>query len=483
MKFEGFIGPSYTLEVPSANAQRALNIYLEAQEAGPRKGNTGRFVATPGLRPLVSNLGGGPIRGVYWSSTDQLFVVSGSNLYEILSGWNASLRSGAISSSSAGRVTMADNGTTLMIGDGTSTAWNAALAPGSALSAVSDSDCPGGYVAWGDSYFINTVPGTNKFQISGNNAVTYDALDVASKEGRPDVIVMALWANEQLWLFGEQTTEVWWNSGAAAFPFERIQGALIETGTVSALTCARVNNSVAWLGNAERGLGTVWFANGLQPQRISTHAVEIALAGYANLATAFAFAYHQTGHEFYVLSVLPSATDGGGTWCYDFATGQWHERSYLDPVLGAQPHLGSCATTAFGTVVVGDRLNGNLYAFDPLYFSDNLQPIRRLRQCPHISKDEHRIVHAALELQAEPGVGLQSGQGSAPLASLSWSNDGGHTWSNLHTASMGLVGKYKNRFRWRRLGEARDRVYRVETSEPVTVTWLGAEIELEELNA
>lgn len=480
MKFEGFIGPSYALEVPSANAQRTLNLYLEAQEAGPRKGNAARLVGTPGLR-LLATLGGGPVRGVYWSSTNQLFVVSGSNLWEILPWWGASLRSGAIGTSSVGRVTMADNGTILMIGDGTSTAWNAALAPGSALYAVADADCPGGYVTWQDGYFINTVPGTNKFQISGINAVTYDALDVASKEGRPDKIVMAIAVNRQLWLLGEQTTEVWWNSGDALFPFQRIDGAFIETGTIAALTCSRVAGSIAWLGNDERGRGIVWYAQGFQLQRISTHAVERALSRYANLANAFAFAYRQDGHEFYQLTVPPSATDSGGTWCFDFSVGQWHERSYLDAASGELPHRASCATSAFGAVVVGDRLNGNLYAYDSNFYSDNGNPIRRLRQSPHISSDEKRVRHNAFELQAEPGVGLQVGQGSAPLATLSWSDDGGHTWSNKYTESMGRVGRYKNRFHWHRLGVSRDRVYRVETSEPVPVVWLGAELEVQRL--
>lgn len=481
MKFEGFIGPSYTLEVPSANAQRTVNLYLEAQEAGPRKDNVARLVGTPGLRTLVT-LGAGPVRGVHWSSTDQLFVVSGSNLWEVLPGWGVTLRGGAIGSSSVGRVTMADNGTKLMIGDGTTTAWNADLAPGSALSAVADTDCPGGFVTWQDGYFINTVPNTNRFQISGLNAVTYDALDVASKEGRPDKIVMVLCANRQLWLFGEQTTEVWWNSGAALFPFERIDGAFMETGTASALTCCVVAGSVAWLGNDQRGRGTIWYSQGYQPHRLSTHAVERALAGYANLERAFAFAYRQNGHEFYQLTVPPSSTDGGGTWCFDFVVGQWHERSYLDSMLGALPHRASCATAAFGSVVVGDRINGNLYAYDTNFYWDGENPIRRLRQSPHVSSAEKRIRHNAFELQAEPGVGLQSGQGSAPLATLSWSDDGGHTWSNQHTVSMGLVGKYKFRYRWRRLGVSRDRVYRVETSEPVPVTWLGAELELEQLS-
>lgn len=480
MKLDGFIGPSYTLAQPSANTQRTVNLYLETQETGPRKGNVARLVGTPGLQKRAT-LGNGPVRGVYFSSTEQLFVVSGANLWEITDDWSPSLRPGYLNTTT-GRVTMVDDGTRVMIGDGSSTAYNADLTTGSAVSAVSDPNCPGGYVAWQDGYFLNTVPNTNEFQISGINAVTYDPTDVGTKEGRPDNIVMLLSVDRLVWLFGNQTTEVWWNSGAPLFPFERNESAFIETGTVSALTCVRAAGSVAWVGNDERGRGTVWWAQGFQPVRISTHAVEFALAGYANLGQAGAFTYQQGGHEFYQLTVPASATDNGGTWVFDFATKQWHERSYLDPVLGPQPHRAWCGTVAFDEVVVGDHQDGRLYTYDLNYYLDDATPIRRMRQTAHISQDEKRMRFHSFQLQAEPGVGLAVGQGQNPIAILQWSDDGGHTWSNEHQASMGRMGKYLTRIKWRRLGVGRDRVFRVVTSEPVPVTWLGAEMDAVELN-
>jgi hypothetical protein len=480
LKLDGFIGGSYELAQPSASAQRTVNLYLETMEGGARKGNMARLVGTPGLR-TISSLGIGPVRGVYFSSTSQLFVVSNANLYELFSDLSAAvLRPGALNSTT-GRVSMADNGATLMIGDGTSTAYTAALAANSAVAPAADANCPGGHVAWQDTYFINTVPGTNRFQISGNNNTTYDPLDVATKEGRPDNVVIILSVNRLLWLFGQQTTEVWYNSGAPQFPFQRNESAFIETGTVSALSVARFAGSVAWVGNDERGRGTVWWAQGFQPTRISTHAVEAALASYANLSSASAFTYQQNGHEFYQLTVSPSATDNGGTWVFDFSEKQWHERTYLDPILGEQPHRAWCGTVAFGQAVVGDRQNGNLYVYDPAYYLDGTTPIRRVRQTKHVTQDEKRIRFDAFQLQSEPGVGLSLGQGQSPVANLSWSNDGGHTWSNEYPASMGSEGKYKHRIIWRRLGVSRDRVWRVETSEPVPVTWLGAEVDMVEL--
>jgi hypothetical protein len=480
MKLDGFIGPTYTLPAPSAGSQRLVNLYPEVYEAGPRKDNVARFVGTPGLRKLAT-LGDGQLRGIHWTSTGQLFVVSGASVYEGFSHWSAQQRSGSLASSS-GRVTMADDGTRLVIGDGGSTAFQVPLASGSAVVAVADPDCPGGHVAWQDGYFIHTVPGTGQFQISGLNALTYDPLDVATAEGRPDILVMVISVNRMLWLFGQQTTEVWWNSGDPDFPFARNQAAFIETGTISAGTCVRAGGSVVWVGSDERGRGTVWHAQGFQPARISTHAVEHALSGYSRLDEASAFAYQQGGHEFYQLSIPGSDADSGGTWVLDFSTGLWHERSYLSAT-GEEPHRAWVGGVAFGEVVVGDREDGRLYTYDLNYYTDDGDEIRRVRQSPHISQAEKLIRYHAFELQIEPGVGLSSGQGSTPVAVLSWSDDGGHTWSNEHQASLGLQGEYVNRVKWRRLGVARDRVFRVATSEPVPITWLGADVDMVQLGS
>jgi hypothetical protein len=473
MKLEGFIGPTYALSAPSAGAQRLVNLYPEVHEAGLRKGNVARFVGTPGLR-LRATLGDGPIRGIHKASTGQLFVVSGARVYEVFSDWTSSLRSGSLDTF-AGRVTMADDGTRVVIGAGGGTSYQVPVAAGSAVAAIADTDEPGGHVAWQDGYFIHTVPDTGQFQISELNSLSYDALDVATAEGRPDRLVMVLSVARMVWLFGTETTEVWWNSGNPDFPFERNQAAFLEVGTAAAGTCVRAGGSVAWLGSDERGEGTVWHAQGFQPVRISTHAVETALSGYERLSEASAFAYQQSGHEFYQLSVPASDNDSGGTWVYDFSTGMWHERSYLSET-GEKPHRAWVGAVAFGEVVVGDREDGRLYTYDLNYYSDDGEPIRRMRQAAHVSQDEKEIVYHSFELQAQMGVGLQTGQGSSPTVYLSWSDDGGSTWSNEHRASLGASGKFKNRALWRRLGKSRDRVFRVSMSDPVPVTWLGADV-------
>lgn len=68
-----------------------------------------------------------------------------------------------------------------------------------------------------------------------------------------------------------------------------------------------------------------------------------------------------------------------------------------------------------------------------------------------------------------------------PKLTLRWSDDGGHTWSNEHYATLGFLGQYGKRVIWRRLGmtnKLRDRVYEVSGSDPVNIAIMGAELAL-----
>jgi hypothetical protein len=77
-------------------------------------------------------------------------------------------------------------------------------------------------------------------------------------------------------------------------------------------------------------------------------------------------------------------------------------------------------------------------------------------------------------------------QGADPQVMLRWSDDGGHTWSSEHWASMGKIGQYYKRVIWRRLGmtvKLRDRVYEVSGTDPVKIAIMGAELILSPTNA
>ncbi|MCV5997943.1 hypothetical protein, partial [Enterococcus faecalis] len=68
-------------------------------------------------------------------------------------------------------------------------------------------------------------------------------------EGQPDPLVAILSDHREIFLFGTETIEVWYNSGASDFPFERNQGAFIEKGCGARYSVAKQNNTVYFIGS------------------------------------------------------------------------------------------------------------------------------------------------------------------------------------------------------------------------------------------
>jgi hypothetical protein len=126
--------------------------------------------------------------------------------------------------------------------------------------------------------------------------------------------------------------------------------------------------------------------------------------------------------------------------------------------------------------LVGDYENGKVYSIENAIYTEDGTTIRRLRRAPHLVADFQREYFDELQIQFQPGVGLNDGQGSDPQAMLRWSNDGGSTWSNEHWTTIGKIGRYTNRAIWRRLGFARDRIFEVAISDPVKAVIISANL-------
>lgn len=334
-----------------------------------------------------------------------------------------------------------------------------------------------------DGYIVFNQPGTQIFWITLIYSTTIDPLGFASAEGNPDNLLSLLCDHREIWLFGDTSTEVWYDSGAANFPFSFIQGAYISHGIVAPFSAVRLDNTTFWLGNDEFGSGIVWRANGYAPVRISNFAMEQAIQRYPTITDAVAWTYQQDGHSFYVLN-FPS---GDATWVYDAATGMWHERAYIGTLAQdtgalhrARPNTHSFA---FGKHIVGDYETGYLYQLDATVFEDDGRQIQRLRRAPYINNEDKRINFSKFELAMEVGQGNAVGGEAPPVdpqISLRWSDDGGYTWSNYHTVSMGVSGAYRTRVIWRRLGQSRQRVFEVSTGQNnVNLCLFAAYLELQ----
>ena len=466
-----FVGPSYQTRSANFAAARCVNLFPVVSESEDSK-SVAALYGTPGTRLLATLGGSGGIRGVHVpTSGGDAIVVRGGSVYRVNTSWVATLV-GTVDDLST-PVSIKDNGVTAVITTGPN-GYSLDLGT-NVVTQISDPAFYGSrHVDFLNTYGILATPNSNVMYITGNNAITFDALDFASAESNAEPIVSHIVSHSEIVILKKTVTEVWSSSGDVDFPFAKNSNAAIEQGCAAPYSVVKMDNTVFWLGGNQEGQGIVWRLNGYTPVRVSTEAVEYAIAGYSAISDAVAYSYQQEGHTFYQLS-FPT---GNATWVYDANTSLWHERAYRNTSTGLLGrHRSNCHMFFGGQHVVGDWENGNLYALDLNYYSDNGSPMPAIRSGGHIaSKDYSRIRHDLLQVDMETGVGLQSGQGSNPQAVLDWSDDGGKTWSNQHTASMGAVGKYGDRVRWTRLGSSRDRVYRITITDPVKRVILGASL-------
>lgn len=520
MKFEGFVGPTYNLPSINVDCQRCINLIPEVIQSGTGKeGARFYYKSVEGLDPFAT-VGGGNIRMVHMDLSGQVLVVSGTSVYRIFEtvGGVESVNVVKIGDIGLNDIDPAPQvDTTLQVravsGYNDDGSYWTIIVDGSWQNYYYTHDITGGtenffafkdftptpyepveysqFVDYLDGYIVHLSPAQNKFYVSDlTNPLSVSALSFATSEANPDRSVSMLVVNRLLWIFNERSIEIYQNVGNVDFPLERVSGGFIEQGCLAPYSTAKIDQIAIWLGRSENGQGIVYAASGLNPERISTHAVEQAISRYANPDRAVAYTYNRGGHSFYVLNFDEA------TWCYDFSTGMWHERAFTNSDGDFERALPNnivfrdsknplVSSQYYNTYIVGDYSRNEIYLMkEGVFWNGGLSTLTRMRIAPHISSSLKNVFHHSLEIDMQTGVGLDGGGlGSDPQIMMTYSNDGGHTWSNEAWTSLGTsiggIGEFRKRVKWNRLGRARDRVYKISVSDPVDVVMIGAELEVE----
>jgi hypothetical protein len=475
-EFAGFVGDAYTAASIYQNDQELINWYCEIDQR-KEQGERGRVTLypTPGLVVNKTSSTIAEVRALYTASGGTaLFAVVGNVVYMYDTSYTETSVGTLSSSSVSGPVSITDNGVSVYFTDGSNRYACTITGTGFAQISGTDGAFTGGVRSdIVDNYIIYNRPTSQQWGCTNALSTVSGSLNFSSKDGSSDNLISLIVANREIFLLGERTGEVWTDTGSFPFPFSRLSGASMQHGCAAPFSIARLGEAFAFLSKDDRGQNIVARMVGYQPKRISTFAVEDALSKYSTISDAIAYSYQEAGHEFYVLT-FPTAD---ATWCFDLATELWHKRAWRDANNVLHRHRGNCAAFFNGQVVIGDYQNGNIYRFSRSIYTDNGDIIPCIRRAPHLVKDYNRVFYQSLQLYFQPGVGIQSGQGSNPQAILEWSDDGGSTYGNQHFASLGKVGKYKNRTIWRQLGSARDRIFQVTVTDPVNRVLVSADLQ------
>jgi hypothetical protein len=403
-----------------------------------------------------------------------------------------------------------------------------------------------------DGYLIrDNIDSKGQFIYSAlYDATIENPFSYATTDGSPDDLLAVVASGRQLFLFGELTTEIWYNSGDANNPFARFQGGFSNVGCAAPLSAQRFAGTVAWLGRSDHGgLAVYRMGDNFNPIPISTPQVTYQINQYGRVFDAYAYSMNYEGHEWYVLTFPEDSV----TWVYDATSKNWHKwqsgtSGQYDAVTyhyfrDKTPQYGESAQAGYGQFgnrhIIGKTAqNGKLYELKSSLYADDGAIIYRERTSPHFSSEERRVRISDVQLDIEEAQATRTSQGSGTLsaqepagstvfevsddttgltigdnvefalegggtyvgictsfvagisitcadqptpaaaasatetitwytpytASLEWSKDGGQNFNNRLQRSMGVSGEDRSRLMWRKLGLARNWVFRFKTN-------------------
>lgn len=445
-------GKSYTV-----TAQQHVNLYSELTADKSQIA----FYGTPGTT-LRKSFGDTPVRG--WIAIDDLYyLVHRGTLYSVNNAGTAT--SLGTLNTVEGRVDMAYDGAVILMVDGTN-GYTFTIS-GSSFAQVSDGDFPNGAntCTWLDGQFVvDAGTGSDQFFISPNGT-DWDALDFASAESNPDGLVRVFADNGEIVLGGENTTEFWGNIGAADFPFAAIKGSTQEIGLAARWSLCKFNSGLAALMKPKMGQVQVMFIRGYVPKPISTQEIDSIINGYSTVSDATAYAYMLGGHPMLQINFPTAMT----SWLYDASTGMW---SRLEYGLSAERHRGEMQLDFLNKTIIADYETGDIYNLLADTYTDNGTAIAREIVSRHLFKGNKRVPIHQLYVDMEVGVGNTSGAGVNPQVMLQISKNNGATWGSELWREIGALGNYLQRVVWRRLGVARDWLFKLRVTDPVKVVFV-----------
>jgi hypothetical protein len=330
-----------------------------------------------------------------------------------------------------------------------------------------------------DGYIFFTYA-SGRIWATGINSLTVDALSYTTAESNPDGVLRGIVSGRQLYAFGSASIEVYQNVGTEPFPLAR--AAVIPVGLIGTFAVAGGNETDGWDSSPlfVAADGTVRQLSGYDPRIVSTRAVERFIAGLANPRDLTAYVYTFGGHSIFGIRA-PGNEPNERTWEYNTSSGQWHERQSTN----YKTWRGFRTVRAFGKWLCGDVGTTQLRAIDARAIAevDEGLPARIESKCMKDFPACMAVPRA--DFSFAQGVGIATGLDpiqTEPRVEISWSDDGGGTWSRPLQRTLGRQGRFGWGVRVNRTGLTTQagRRWRIDISDPVPLVFLGGTMDVEQ---
>lgn len=294
-----------------------------------------------------------------------------------------------------------------------------------------------------DGYYVLNTDDVifNSSLVTTNDGKDFDPLDFGTAEVKPDKITSVAVYRNQLYAMGTETIEVFSNVGGEGFPFQRIEGALINKGSFCRHVAVEFDNSLWFVGNEKNEQPGIWRINGGVPQKMSTIPIDYAISGKTDFDDYFGWTYGQEGAYFVGFNFADDV------FCFESVGGKWCERILQNPI--------QTVDKAYDRLLVGstDGKVGELkmdvyteYGVElPCYFSTS-----------PFNNDGDQFFVPEVEMKCRSGAGNILDED--PKVWLQWSWDNGYTFNNKLERQLGGRGDVTLRQIWRRLNWVDDSI-------------------------
>ncbi len=456
--FVGQIGENRSVQFSSEVMRNVYMVYSESNE----RWNVTSF---PGLKSFST--GTDVDRGDHVMANIR-YVINGSTLYkELSSGARTSL--GTVAGTD--RAIFADDGTNLyFIANSTIYKWN-----GTALSTITQS--------------VVTNPSSidylnRKFIITGDSGLfatsdagdgdTYNALNFAEAETRPDGLRRCYVFNQLAYMLGTSTTEPWYDSGLGNPPLERQNTALVNVGLAGKHAVCNTDQFMYWLGDDRK----IYQCVGSAARPVNTAGVSTLIESFSTVSDCIASSFVLGGQDFVMLK-FPTAKV---TLVYSEQNKYFVELS-AGTGLERKQWYGNSVSQCYGKNLVTDYRNGNTYELDLATYTDNGDStlhivVPRTFTGKDIGIPGRQITATSIRFNMQVGVGLTTGQGSNPQMMCQFSHEGGEVWQAQQLVNIDVQGSYANPVEFWDFATGYEVKARVMWSDPVPVTIFDGIVDL-----
>lgn len=304
------------------------------------------------------------------------------------------------------------------------------------LTAINDADFQRSTsVAFLKQVIISTIFNTGRFQTSElANAASYDALDVATAEAKPDKLRRVIVSGQEALMMGNRSVEGYYFSGKAdGVPLSPTQ-TYLDYGLIGRMAVAGVDNTIAWLDHTLK----VRTLRDATPLAIADPAITAQIQAWSDPSLTRAFPLSLGAHEWLVLR-----NPDGCVW-WNAATKLWNARESY----GLSTWRGGSSVFAYNRQLVGDAINGKIWTLSDSAHAEGSDPLIRHTITRTLGPGGLPFTLDCIELEMEVGVGVATGQGSAPEIYMQLSRDGGESYGARLTRSIGASGNRNIRVVW-----------------------------------